>query len=203
MYIDRRFDPYKGKSENELRNMIAMTDYSMNYKEVVSEMTYKVDSESETEIVVKTPRVETSEFVKISDRLLSIINNDFKKGDNNCIIDDRINGDDEAKDIHLDPYCHTLLFFILNRIEYYSNTITFKINDAVNSTGICKNSVINSINKLHKKGIITKTNSQSLYVINHNLMFKGDIIKFVRQYNKLYEGKYAKKDDNGRIIINK
>lgn len=203
MYIDRRYDPYKGKSEDELKSMVAMTRYSINYKEVVSEMTYKVDSESETEIVVKTPKIETSEFVKISDKLLNIINGDFKKGKNSDIVDDKEWFDEDKNKIHLDPYCHTLLFFILSKVEYYSNTVTFKLNEAVSATGICKNSVINSINKLQKKNIINKTNTQSLYVINHNLIFKGDLNKFIRQYNKLYEGKYAEKDDNDKLIINK
>ena len=36
MYIDRRYDPYKGKSEDELKSMVAMTRYSINYKEVVA-----------------------------------------------------------------------------------------------------------------------------------------------------------------------
>lgn len=58
-----------------------------------------------------------------------------------------------------------------------------------------------AINELVNKKVIRFTNRKSLYIVNHNYIFKGNIIKFIENYNKKYENIVPSLDENGNIII--
>lgn len=58
-----------------------------------------------------------------------------------------------------------------------------------------------AINELVNKKVIRLTNRKSLYIVNHNYIFKGNIIKFIENYNKKYENIVPSLDENGNIII--
>lgn len=56
---------------------------------------------------------------------------------------------------------------------------------------------------LEEYGFMVKTNQQSTYVINHNIIFKGDLNLFAKQYKDLYGDYKGMYDSKGRFIIDK
>ena len=49
--------------------------------------------------------------------------------------------------------------------------------------------------------IIAKTNIAKVYLINHNVLFRGSYDEFIEIYNELYDGEQACFDDKNRVII--
>ena len=49
--------------------------------------------------------------------------------------------------------------------------------------------------------IIVKTNIAKVYLINHNVLFRGSYDEFIDIYNELYDGEQACFDDKNRVII--
>lgn len=96
-----------------------------------------------------------------------------------------------------------VLGYFIQSIKYNSNCVNAKIDTIASTIGVSKTMTKEAINYLCRKQVIAKTTIQSEYIINHNLIFKGSIEKFVKAYNKLYGGQYAEKDNNGKVIINK
>lgn len=56
---------------------------------------------------------------------------------------------------------------------------------------------------LEEYGFMVKTNQQSTYVVNHNIIFKGDLNLFAKQYKDLYGDYKGMYDNKGRFIIDK
>ena len=50
---------------------------------------------------------------------------------------------------------------------------------------------------------MVKTNQQSTYVINHNIIFKGDLNDFAKKYKEIYGDYKGQYDNKGRLIIDK
>lgn len=54
---------------------------------------------------------------------------------------------------------------------------------------LCKldvKSVVKGINELIINKVLARTNRKGIYVVNHNIIFKGDYYKFEETYNKLF-----------------
>lgn len=43
---------------------------------------------------------------------------------------------------------------------------------------------------------------KSVYIINHNIIFKGSIGDFIKEYNKYYENVDIIINDKGKVILN-
>lgn len=56
---------------------------------------------------------------------------------------------------------------------------------------------------LEEYGFMVKTNQQSTYVINHNIIFKGDLNDFAKKYKEIYGDYKGQYDNKGRLIIDK
>lgn len=54
--------------------------------------------------------------------------------------------------------------------------------------------------KLNK--LIARRNAiKSVYVINHNIIFKGSIGDFIKEYNKYYENIDVIVNDKGKVVL--
>lgn len=56
---------------------------------------------------------------------------------------------------------------------------------------------------LQEYGFMVRTNQQSTYVINHNILFKGDLNDFAKKYKEIYGDYKGEYDSKGRFIIDK
>lgn len=100
------------------------------------------------------------------------------------------------------PNLIRLINYIAANIEYDSNKIVLSSSDE----GIIRiikagNNLSRYINKLEEYNIIARTNKRSVYVVNHNMIFKGTYTTFVDDYMKIYPNADIVIDDDKKVII--
>lgn len=49
--------------------------------------------------------------------------------------------------------------------------------------------------------VIKATTRKSVYIINHNIIFKGSIGDFIKEYNKYYENVDVIVNDKGKVVL--
>ena len=59
----------------------------------------------------------------------------------------------------------------------------------------------NGLNVLYNFDVIKATTRKSVYVINHNIIFKGSIGDFIKEYNKYYENIDVIVNDKGKVVL--
>lgn len=99
-----------------------------------------------------------------------------------------------------DSATKTLLFYIMTNIKYYSNYIVISYpNDELLRSIISRSCLFTAINKLIKENVLMNTTKKGLYIVNHNYIFKGDIIKFIEVYVAKYPNGIT--FSNNKIVI--
>ena len=100
------------------------------------------------------------------------------------------------------PNLIRLIKYIASNIEYDSNKIVLSSSDK-NIIKIIKagNNLSRYINKLEEHNIIARTNKRSVYVVNHNMIFKGTYTTFVDDYMKIYPNVDVIIDNDKKVII--
>ena len=97
------------------------------------------------------------------------------------------------------------LYFIklfISFINYIRNTIILKENDETKK--ICSFIHLHRyIKELEANNIIRRTTKQSIYVVNHEMIFKGSYSDFIKVYLDIYKEVGYMLDDDGRVILDK
>ena len=108
-------------------------------------------------------------------------------------------------------YANLIIAYILKNIQLYGNYVEISEKEFVNWSGISARSFYNAINALLRPALpypcagdnlalLAATTKKSIYVVNHNFIFRGNYDEFVT----LYELKFpngCKLDSKGRVII--
>lgn len=108
-------------------------------------------------------------------------------------------------------YANLVIAYILKNIQSYGNYVEISEKEFVNWSGISARSFYNAINALLRPALpypcagdnlalLAATTKKSIYVVNHNFIFRGNYDEFVT----LYELKFpngCKLDSKGRVII--
>ena len=108
-------------------------------------------------------------------------------------------------------YANLVIAYILKNIQLYGNYVEISEKEFVNWSGISARSFYNAINALLRPALpypcagdnlalLAATTKKSIYVVNHNFIFRGNYDEFVT----LYELKFpngCKLDSKGRVII--
>ena len=95
---------------------------------------------------------------------------------------------------YFDKGANTIFIHICKNIDFNSNVIKFTEKDIIDEYSISVETFYNGLNVLYNFDVIKATTRKSVYVINHNIIFKGSIGDFIKEYNKYYE--------NVDVIIN-
>lgn len=95
---------------------------------------------------------------------------------------------------YFDKGANTIFIHICKNIDFNSNVIKFTEKDIIDEYSISVETFYNGFNVLYNFDVIKATTRKSVYVINHNIIFKGSIGDFIKEYNKYYE--------NINVIIN-
>lgn len=108
-------------------------------------------------------------------------------------------------------YANLVIAYILKNIQLYGNYVEISEKEFVNWSRISARSFYNAINALLRPALpypcagdnfalLAATTKKSIYVVNHNFIFRGNYDEFVT----LYELKFpngCKLDSKGRVII--
>lgn len=114
---------------------------------------------------------------------------------------------------NIDKNCENIFWYIFSNINENSNIIKFNIDDInnnynkiIDNTKAIQhlirpiNNIIDNTNSIY---LLAKTNIKNLYVVNHNIIFKGNYNCFIdlsKEYNNIGNDIF---DKNGNIYYSK
>lgn len=103
----------------------------------------------------------------------------------------------------LNPQQVVLLIYISCHLDYNSNVFIADYEQISNDLHLSLSRTKNLFTELLAipNQIIAKTNIAKVYLINHNVLFRGSYDEFIDIYNELYDGEQACFDDKNRVII--
>ena len=93
-----------------------------------------------------------------------------------------------------------LVGYIASKIQFDSNYIELKEKDFAGYSGLCNRSFFDGIKELTEIKVLAVTNRKCMYVVNHNMIFKGNLGEFIAKYKIKYPDG-CKVDSNGKIIL--
>ena len=177
------------KSTNKVENIIA-TPFTIDPEYVDKHITIKFESNTKEKEFISTAKQ-----VKLG---------------NYCICMQSI-GDMFPYWQNKSVYANLIIGYILKNIQLYGNYVEISEKEFVNWSGISTRSFYNAINALLRPAVphpcagdnfalLAATTKKSIYVVNHNFIFRGNYDEFVT----LYELKFpngCKLDSKGRVII--
>lgn len=177
------------KSTNKVENIIA-TPFTIDPEYVDKHITIKFESNTKEKEFISTAKQ-----VKLG---------------NYCICMQSI-GDMFPYWQNKSVYANLIIAYILKNIQLYGNYVKISEKEFVNWSGISARSFYNAINALLRPALpypcagdnlalLAATTKKSIYVVNHNFIFRGNYDEFVT----LYELKFpngCKLDSKGRVII--
>ena len=177
------------KNTNKVENIIA-TPFTIDPEYVDKHITIKFES-----------NIKEKEFISTAKQV---------KLGNYCICMQSI-GDMFPYWQNKSAYANLVIAYILKNIQLYGNYVEISEKEFVNWSGISARSFYNAINALLRPALpypcagdnlalLAATTKKSIYVVNHNFIFRGNYDKFVT----LYELKFpngCKLDSKGRVII--
>lgn len=177
------------KSTNKVENIIA-TPFTIDPEYVDKHITIKFES-----------NIKEKEFTSTAKQV---------KLGNYCICMQSI-GDMFPYWLNKSTYAGFIIGYILKNIQLYGNYVEIPEKEFVNWSGISARSFYNAINALLRPALpypcagdnlalLAATTKKSIYVVNHNFIFRGNYDEFVT----LYELKFpngCKLDSKGRVII--
>lgn len=177
------------KSTNKVENIIA-TPFTIDPEYVDKHITIKFES-----------NIKEKEFTSTAKQV---------KLGNYCICMQSI-GDMFPYWLNKSSYADFIIGYILKHIQLYGNFVEIPEKEFVNWSGISARSFYNAINALLRPALpypcagdnlalLAATTKKSIYVVNHNFIFRGNYDEFVT----LYELKFpngCKLDSKGRVII--
>lgn len=177
------------KSTNKVENIIA-TPFTIDPEYVDKHITIKFES-----------NIKEKEFISTAKQV---------KLGNYCICMQSI-GDMFPYWQNKSAYANLVIAYILKNIQLYGNYVEISEKEFVNWSRISARSFYNAINALLRPALpypcaddnlalLAATTKKSIYVVNHNFIFRGNYDEFVT----LYELKFpngCKLDSKGRVII--
>lgn len=177
------------KSTNKVENIIA-TPFTIDPEYVDKHITIKFES-----------NIKEKEFISTAKQV---------KLGNYCICMQSI-GDMFPYWQNKSAYANLVIAYILKNIQLYGNYVEISEKEFVNWSEISARSFYNAINALLRPALpypcagdnlalLAATTKKSIYVVNHNFIFRGNYDEFVT----LYELKFpngCKLDSKGRVII--
>lgn len=103
----------------------------------------------------------------------------------------------------LNPQQVVLLIYISCHLDYNSNVFVADYDQISKDLHLSLSRTKNLFTELLAipNQIIVKTNIAKVYLINHNVLFRGSYDEFIDIYNELYDGEQACFDDKNRVII--
>lgn len=103
----------------------------------------------------------------------------------------------------LNPQQVVLLIYISCHLDYNSNVFVADYEKIANDLHLSLSRTKHVFTELLAipNQIIAKTNIAKVYLINHNVLFRGSYDEFIDIYNELYDGEQACFDDKNRVII--
>lgn len=93
------------------------------------------------------------------------------------------------------------LFYVINNLEWNSNIIYLDYDVIADELNVGHRAIIDAIAFLCNNSIVCRTDIKGLFVVNHNLVFRGNIEQFYKIYTAFYHDKLVVVSN--RVVLNK
>lgn len=93
------------------------------------------------------------------------------------------------------------LFYVINNLEWNSNIIYLDYDVIADELNVGHRTIIDAIAFLCNNSIVCRTDIKGVFVVNHNLVFRGNIEQFYKIYTAFYHDKLVVVSN--RFILNK
>lgn len=93
------------------------------------------------------------------------------------------------------------LFYVINNLEWNSNIIYLDYDVIADGLNVGHRAIIDAIAFLCNNSIVCRTDIKGLFVVNHNLVFRGNIEQFYKTYVAFYHDKLVVVSN--KVILNK
>lgn len=81
------------------------------------------------------------------------------------------------------------LFYVINNLEWNSNIIYLDYDVMADELNVGHRAIIDAIAFLCNNSIVCRTDIKGVFVVNHNLVFRGNIEQFYKTYVAFYHDK--------------
>lgn len=95
-----------------------------------------------------------------------------------------------------------LASFIRINVIYNSNFVTISEKDFIGYTGLQRDKFYDAINDAITNKLIKRTTRKSIYIVNHNMIFKGNLSEFIVKYKEKYP-EPCRLTADGKIILDR
>lgn len=93
------------------------------------------------------------------------------------------------------------LFYVINNLEWNSNIVYLDYDIIADELNVGRRAIIDAITFLCNNSIICRTDIRGVFVVNHNLVFRGNIEQFYKTYTAFYYDKLVVVSN--KVVLNK
>lgn len=94
-----------------------------------------------------------------------------------------------------------LFNYICKNLAYMSNVIEFTESAITEYYGIKSHTFYKALQTLYTANVIKPTTRKSVYIVNHNYIFRGNYIEFIQLYKEMYNDKDVIVNEDGKIVL--
>ena len=97
------------------------------------------------------------------------------------------------------PYRHIFCTSVEVKSKY--NVIEFTESAITEYYGIKSHTFYKALQTLYTANVIKPTTRKSVYIVNHNYIFRGNYTEFIQLYKEMYSDKDVIVNEDGKIIL--
>lgn len=94
-----------------------------------------------------------------------------------------------------------LFNYICRNLAYMSNVIEFTESAITEYYGISPHTFYKALQTLYTANVIKPTTRKSVYIVNHNYIFRGNYTEFIQLYKEMYSDKDVIVNEDGKIVL--
>lgn len=94
-----------------------------------------------------------------------------------------------------------LFNYICRNLSSMSNVIEFTERSITEYYGIKPNTFYKALQTLYTVNVLKPTTRKSVYIVNHNYIFRGNYTKFIQLYKEMYGDKDVIVNKDGKIVL--
>lgn len=94
-----------------------------------------------------------------------------------------------------------LFNYICRNLSYMSNVIEFTESSITEYYNIKPNTFYKALQTLYTANVLKPTTRKSIYIVNHNYIFRGNYTEFIQLYKEMYSDKDVIVNEDGKIVL--
>lgn len=94
-----------------------------------------------------------------------------------------------------------LFNYICRNLSYMSNVIEFTESSITEYYNIKPHTFYKALQTLYTANVLKPTTRKSVYIVNHNYIFRGNYTEFIQLYKEMYSDKDVIVNEDGKIVL--